>query len=490
MHENKTKNCIKMGFRGVSSVVISTALLLIVQQPVLGRPNKASTNLIADCDNLKDFAQIQQRIQSLKSDVDKIIELVEHGEEAGKTWEELALFCDTFGPRMSGSQALDKAIDYLKTKMRDQSKLNVTAEPAMIPKWEVYNQWAEMIEPRNHKMSILTLGSSVSTPNGTLEGEVIMVHDFTELDHLNTRVRDKIVVFNYKFKSYEKSVVYRTQGALRAAKYGASAALIRSVTPFSIYSPHAGMASKSIPTAAITCEDADLMERLIKRGSTVKLRLHIETKHFDDVQSFNLLGDITGTSRPNEVVFVSGHMDSWYNTDGAVDDGGGMMISLRALDILNKLNLRGERTMRAILWTSEEFGLIGAQQYFNNHKNELQNFKAVIESDMGTFAPLGLGFKNLGQLGQCVLWESLKLTQKIGINELSSRYEGSDIELFSDAGVPSLSLFNENSKYFYFHHTSGDSVTVENPQDLDRATILFATTAYVLSRLVDVDLTQ
>lgn len=437
-------------------------------------------------DNDISTQQLKQKIDSMSEDVDKIISYVLDGEEKHKTYDELAFFCDNFGPRLSGSKSLESAISYLENKMRNSSKLDIIAEKALIPKWEVLKQEAEIVQPRLHKMSIATLGGSVST-NGVLDGTVQLVHSFEELDSLGREVAGKIVVFNYNFTTYGESVKFRTGGAKRASKYGAAAALIRSVTPFSINSPHAGMGSRSIPTAAITVEDADFIERLTRRGKVIKLRLLIETKTYDDVESFNLIADIAGTKRPNEVVFVSGHMDSWYNTDGAMDDGGGMMISYKALDVLKKLNLRGERTMRAILWTAEEPGLIGALQYFKNHKHELDNFKAVIESDEGTFTPLGFGYKNVGRKGRCALTHMLSLTKRLGTNRLTDQYEGSDIEVFSDAGVPGLSLYNENSKYFYFHHTSGDSMTVEDPDALDRSTALFASTLYVLANL-DIDL--
>lgn len=452
--------------------------------PVAGNYSKI------DCDSIDKFSDLKREIRALKEDVDKILDLVVNGTERHSTWNELALFCDTFGPRLSGTPALVDAINYMTKKMRVDSKLRVTSEKAMIPNWRVGGQWAEITEPVKHRMSILALGGSVAT-NGTLEAEVVVVHSFDELKQLGeaSEIKDKIVVFNYKFVNYPESVAYRTGGALKAAAYGARAALIRSVTPFSIYSPHAGAGSRSIPTAAITLEDADLIQRWTDRNRLIKLALFIDTKQYEDAESFNTLGDIVGTEKPDDIVFVSGHIDSWYNTPGAMDDGGGMMISYKALDVLKKLNLKAKRTMRAILWTAEEPGLIGAKQYFDNHKHELDKFKAAIESDEGTFRPLGLSFKNVGPLGQCVLRETLKLTSSIGTETLDDKYEGSDIELFSDAGVPGLSLKNENSKYFFFHHTSGDSITVENPDDLDKSTALFATVTYVLANL-DFDLRE
>lgn len=214
----------------------------------------------------------------------------------GETWNELAYVCDTFGPRMSGSKSLELAIDHMKSRMEQGSKLDsVSKEPAMIPNWQVLSQSCEITAPVAHPMSILTLGYSVSTA-GPLEAEVVLVHDFDELDTLGAaqKLSGKIVVFNYKFINYPKSVKYRTQGALQAMKYGAAAALVRSVTSFSIYSPHAGVGSKSIPTAAITVEDANLIERWVKRNRTVTIRLQIKTDQSADVQSYNLVGRSQG----------------------------------------------------------------------------------------------------------------------------------------------------------------------------------------------------
>lgn len=474
--------------------MFSCTLVSVLLHPIdhnVSKPNQSQTRSPAkefNCNTIDGFKDLKSQIRSHESDVKRIINFVLDGVEKHSTYNELAFFCDTFGPRLSGSQSLQSAIDYMSKKMSDGSKLKVRAERVMIPKWEVGEQFAEIIEPVPHKMSILALGGSVAT-NKTLEADAILVHSFDELKRFGqeSKVNGKIVVYNYKFTNYPTSVAFRTRGAIEAAKYGAIAALVRSVAPFSIYSAHTGLGSRSIPTAAITIEDADLIERWVGRNKRVVLKLFIDTRQFDDVESYNLVGDIVGSERPDEIVLVSGHIDSWYNTAGAMDDGGGMMISYKALDVLNKLNLKGKRTIRAVLWTSEEFGLIGAQQYFDSHKSELENFKVVIESDEGTFKPLGLSFKNVGQLGQCVLRETLNLTSSIGTSTLNDKFEGSDIELFTDAGTPGLSLLNENSKYFYFHHSSGDAITVEDPDDLDRSTALFAAASYVLANL-DVDL--
>lgn len=438
------------------------------------------------CKNVKGFTkELQAEISSKSEDVNKIIDLVLKGKERHSTYDELAVFCDTFGPRLSGSDSLKNAIDYMESKMRDDSKLRTTKEKAMIPKWEVGRQWAEIVEPVRHRMTILALGMSVGTDNRTIRAEAQVVRSFDELDLLAAegKIANKIVVYNYRYTNYGQSVRFRTEGASRAKKYGALAALVRSVTPFSIYSPHTGTGSRSIPTAAITLEDADLIQRWTDRGKKIVLEVFIDAKYFGKVESANLIGEIPGAEKEGEVVLVSGHIDTWYNTQGAMDDGGGMMISYKALDILNKLKLKAKRTLRAVLWTSEEFGLVGVQQYFKDHKHELDKFKVVMESDLGTFEPLGLSYANMNPLSQCIVSEILQLLKSIGTTTLDSNYEGSDIEMFTDEGVPGLSLLNDNKRYFYYHHTSGDAMTVEDPDHLDKSTILWAAASYVLADL-------
>lgn len=450
----------------------------------LAKRNKQKIISGPECDRVPGFSvELKNEIHSKALEVNRLMDLVLNGTERHSTYDELAYFCDNFGPRLSGSQSLADAIRYMTDKMRT-SNLEIRNEKAMIPRWKIGDQWAEMVKPVRRPMSILAFGFSVGT-NKTIEAEVVVVNSFDQLSSLGAdgKINGKIVVFNYNFTTYGESVLFRTQGASRAAKHGALAALVRSVAPFSIYSAHTGVASKSIPTAALTIEDTDLIQRWTDRRKRVVLKLFIDARNYEDEESENVIGDLTGHSKPDEIVLVSGHIDSWYNTQGAMDDGGGMMISYKALDLLSKLGLRAKRTLRAVLWTSEEFGLYGVRQYVKNHQHELDKFKVVMESDLGTFQPLGLSVINASPLMQCVIGEVLKLTQRIGTTKLDSNYEGSDIEQFTDQGTLGLSLLNENNQYFMFHHTSGDSMTVENPESLDKSTILWAAASYVLADL-------
>ena len=200
-------------------------------------------------------------------------------------------------------------------------------------------------------------------------------------------------------------------------------------------------------------------------------------------KSRNAIGEIEGKEKPEEVVVVSGHIDSWDVGQGALDDGGGMFISAQALSLLRFLDLKPRRTLRAILWTAEEFGLIGVQRYVNDHRNELEKFKAVFESDIGTFKPLGLDFAGTVEAG-CIVQEVLKLLAPINATKFRKQDDvGSDIYYFLAQNVPGLSLNNANDKYFYYHHTEADTMTVLDSDNLDLCVAVWATASYVLADL-------
>lgn len=277
-----------------------------------------------DCDNVEGFTQdLRKEIQTYAPVINNIANLVLNGTEKGVAYDELALFVDTFGPRPSGSDSLEKSIDYMLKKFNTSNFENVHGESAFVPKWERGNEWAIITEPVNHKMEILALGTSVGTEGLQIKAEVVVVNSFEELDTLGKAgmLDTKIVIYNAKFTTYAESVKFRSSGAVRAAPYGAVAALVRSVTPFSIYSPHTGQTSyddnlPKIPTAAITLEDADYIARWVKRGKRVVVKLYMEAKNYPDVESRNVIGELVGSQLPEQVVLISGHIDSWDITQG------------------------------------------------------------------------------------------------------------------------------------------------------------------------------
>lgn len=347
-----------------------------------------------------------------------------------------------------------------------------------------------MILPRPKRLAMLGLGSSVGTPPEGIEAEVVVVSSFEDLKSRAGNVSGRIVVFNQPFVSYSETVAYRAFGASEAAKLGAVAALIRSVTPFSINSPHTGWQDYQegvtrIPAACITVEDAQLMSRMAGRGQRVVVRVTMGAKTLPDADSFNTVAEIQGWQHPEQVVLLSGHLDSWDVGQGAMDDGGGAIISWEALSIIKDLGLRPRRTMRAVLWTAEEQGGVGAQQYYDQHKVNMSNYDLVMESDLGTFAPVALQFTG-SQAAQKVMQEVVKLLAPImNTTRLEPQAEGTDIGPWMQAGVPGASLHVQDSRYFWFHHSEGDTMSVQSPGDMDRCSALWAVVAYVVADLQD-----
>ncbi|XP_053975914.1 carboxypeptidase Q-like [Hylaeus volcanicus] len=432
-------------------------------------------------------AKLIREIDSHSTIVEAIINETLSGSYKGTTWKELAHFVDKFGPRLAGTEVLEKSINYVLNKSHEFGLENVHGEPVTVPNWIRGQESATLLKPRWKNIALLGLGYSIGTPPEGITEEVVVVNSFKELEERKHEVPGKIVVFNQKYVSYDETVEYRSRGATEASKYGAVAALINSVTPFSLYTPHTGMQSygpnvTKIPVACITAEDASLLKRLSDNGETIQINLKMQAKNLPSKISRNIVAEIVGSTMPEKVVVVSGHIDSWDVGQGAMDDGGGAFISWQALKLLKKLNYRPRRTIRMIMWTAEELGIIGARHYIKSHKAEEKNLQFVMESDMGTFMPLGLQFTGTEQV-RCILERIMGLLAPMGQMKLRNPCDGPDIESWVNAGIPGGSLWTQNEKYFYYHHTNADTMLVEDPEALDRGTALFAAVSFLLADL-------
>lgn len=431
-------------------------------------------------------SKLKNEIRSYAPIVNRIIWSAVSGPSKGQTWKELANFVDTFGSRIAGSQNLENAIDYMLNKSVTYGLENVHGEPVQVPHWVRGNEQATLLSPRIQKLNILGLGGSIGTPPGGLTAQVAVFETFDELKQKAAEAKGKIVVFAEKWEGYGKTVQYRQYAAKEGAKVGAVATLIRSVTPFSLNSPHTGWQDydinvPKIPTAAITVEDAMTLLRMYRQGRNITINLLMEAKTLDPVQSRNTVVEIKGSKRPEKSVIVSGHLDSWDVGTGAMDDGGGAFISWYSLVLLKQLNLRPKRTVRAILWTGEEEGLIGAFQYAKDH--DKNSFSLLMESDEGTFNPNGIFFAGKQGAG-CILQEVLKLLAPINATTVEpSSYVGSDITVWANQDVPLVALKNENENYFWYHHSDADRMVVEDSDNLDKCVALWASVAYVIADL-------
>jgi carboxypeptidase Q len=400
--------------------------------------------------------------------------------------QRLAQLCDTFGPRLSGSTNLEAAIDWVLTQMKKDGLQNVHGEEVRVPRWVRGEESLTLLEPHRQRLPMLGLGGSVATPGEGLTARVLLVRSFDELKQRAEEARGKIVVFNAPFVEYGRTVAYRTRGAIEAARAGAVASLVRSVTPFSLQTPHTGAMSydpavAKIPHAAITIEDAERFQRWQDRGQPVLIRLKMSARLLDDVPSRNVVAEVVGREKPEEIVLVSGHLDSWDVGQGAQDDGGGCLAAWETVRLLHDLNLRPRRTVRVVLWTNEENGARGAKGYAARHAAELDRHVLAMESDSGTFQPTGFASKG-GEAFLALARKVAVLLDPLQAGIVHPGYAGTDVNQLA-GGVPLLGLEVEDSKYFWFHHTRADTVDKVNPRDLGQCAAALAVMAYVMADL-------
>src|SRR6266511_943272 len=411
--------------------------------------------------------------------------LIRAATETDFAHKRLAELCDTFGPRFSGTTNLEAAIDWVLARMKADGLENVRGEEVLVPRWVRGVESFELLEPARETLPMLGLGGSIGTPASGLTAPVFVVQNFEDLGQRTNEARGKIVVFNAPFVGYGQTVAYRNRGASEAAKAGAVAGLVRSITPFSLQTPHTGMmvydqAAPKVPSAAITVEDAEKLQRWQERGRTIVARLKMSAKFLDDAPSRNVIAEVAGREKPDEIVLVSGHIDSWDVGRGAQDDGGGCLVAWETVRLLHKLGLRPRRTVRVVLWTNEENGLRGAKQYVEKHRQELAKHVVAIESDNGTFQPTGFAFAG-NEKAKTTVQQIGSLLEGIRATKIIPGRGGADVEQLSAAGVAVMELTVESSTYFWFHHTVADTVDKVNPQDLGRCAAALAVMAYVVA---------
>jgi carboxypeptidase Q len=300
----------------------------------------------------------------LAADAAAIIALSRNNSDQG--WNRLSLWVDSFGARVSGSQQLESALDFALDLMRKEGFDNVHDEAVMIPKWVRGDESLRMLAPYPKRMNFLGLGTSVGTGGVAINASVLLVHSFDELHQRAAEAVGKIVVYNYACDwsgkggdyCYGQMVQYRYNGASEAAKVGGVASLVRSLTEYSLGTPHTGIQAyadgvKQVPAACITTEDADFLDRMQQRGVNVELSLYMEAQNFPMVASRNLVAEITGSVHPEQIVMFGGHVDSWDVGQGAQDDGAGFMLSFQALSLIKQLGLKPLRTIRLVGWVCE-----------------------------------------------------------------------------------------------------------------------------------------
>ena len=411
---------------------------------------------------------------------------------------------NNIGPRLSGSAQAQQAVEYVAAEMK-RLGLEVQLEKVMVPHWVrgvetgALVQFAGQAPNTTQKIVLTALGGSTATPEEGITADVVVVNDFDELNALGDKVAGKIVLFNHHYDkelaatgfggdAYGQAVVYRAIGPSRAGKLGAVAAMVRSVGNADYRLPHTGALRYSddapkIPSAAVTAEDADLLAYLAKEGP-VKIHLTLTPQQLPDVLSYNVIGDLKGSEHPEQIVIVSGHLDSWDLGTGAIDDAAGVAVAMATAHLLKQLNIRPKRTIRVIAWMNEENGGAGGRAYAEDHKADIANHVAAIESDLGAGHPIGFLAKASPKALELLTPVSAILERSgAGISRAVDQSPESDITPLSVAGVPAFGLFQDSRYYFMYHHTPADTLDKVVPKELAENSTVMAVLAFAIASL-------
>jgi carboxypeptidase Q len=405
--------------------------------------------------------------------------------DSTRSWDVLAAFVDHSGPRLAGSANLERGIDWFLAGMKNDGLANVRAEPVMVPKWVRGRESLTLVQPREADVPLLGLGGSVGTPAGGITAEVLVVTGFAELEQRAAEAKGRIVLFDVPFTNYGETVQYRSTGAIAAARVGALASLIRAVGPWGLRTPHTGAMRYDstvtrIPAAAIPLEDATMFSRMQRRGQKIVVTLRMEAQTLPDVPSRNPMGELRGREKPEEIVALGGHIDSWDVGTGAMDDAGGVIVSWEAVRLLKRLGLTPRRTIRVVGWVNEENGLRGGTAYRDAHRDEPHSL--LIESDAGVFAPLGFGFTG-SDSARSLIKQVGALLERIGAGRIGASGGGADIGPLMATGVPGMGLDVEGSKYFVYHHTPADTPDKLSPAEMQKCVAAMAVMAYIVADL-------
>jgi len=416
-------------------------------------------------------------------------------------YQHVAHLTENIGPRPSGSLQAKAAVDYVAAELRKLG-LEVQLEEVKVPHWVRGAETAELIEysgqvPGTTQKIVLTaLGGSTSTPDEGLNAGVVVVNNFEELRALGRdQVAGKIVLFNelfdkqkasagLSFVAYGEAVRYRGAGPKAAAELGAVAALVRSVGNADYRLPHTGYsAAAGIPAGAVTAEDADLIAKLFVQGK-VRMHLTLTPQKLPDTTSYNVIGDLKGSEHPEQIVVVSGHLDSWDLGTGAIDDAAGIAVAMEAAEVLHQLGLHPRRTLRVVAWMDEESGGAGSRAYTADHRNDFPQHVAAIECDTGAAHPLGFESR-ISPAASDLLRPVLTVLQSLGANALqaSSYPPGADIAAMSEAGVPAFGILQDGRRYFDYHHTAADTLDKIVPNELRENAAAMAVMGYALASM-------
>jgi len=476
-----------MGILGLPWLCLASAFAQQAAPTSTSTPSPTATPIVFSEQTLNELRRLQQA--ALASDY---------------AYRQVAHLANNIGPRLSGSAQAAKAVEYVANELKAIG-CEVQLERVMVPHWERGEETAALVQfpgqaaNTTQKIVLCALGGSVATAPQGIEADVLVARNFDELKSLpRDKAAGKIVLFDYRFdkqmaaeghggEAYGEAVVYRSKGPSAAARQGAVACLIRSVGGADYRLPHTGQTdyaadAPKIPAAAVTAEDADLIADLVQQGP-VKMKLVLTPQTLPNVESANVIADIKGTEHPEQMIIVSGHLDSWDMGRGALDDAAGVAVSMETANLIQKLHLKPRRTIRVIAWMNEENGLAGSKQYAKDHEKEIPNHFAAMETDNGAGHPIGIHVKGKFEIKK-LLAPVLALLQESGAGGTNfSEHIGADIEPLEKAGIPAFSPLQDSRFYFNYHHTAADTLDKIVPKELAENSAVVAVAAYALANM-------
>jgi hypothetical protein len=440
----------------------------------------------------------QTHAQTLSTDSLIIRKIFDEALLRGQSYEMLDFLSNKIGGRLSGSPQAAAAVDWSRNVMKGYNFDTVYLQEVMVPRWirgEKEEAGIINLRPmRSKDVPIAALGGSIATPKNGLTAKVVEVHDFEALKKLGTKnIQGKIVFFNRPmdarsvstFEAYGGAVDQRGRGAAEAAKYGAVGVIVRSMSLFLDDYPHTGAMNyeegvTKIPAGAISTNAAELLSSLLKEVPDLEFYMKINSYSLPDVLSHNVVGEIRGTEKPDEIIVVGGHLDSWDLGDGAHDDGAGCIQSIEALRLFKVLGIRPKRTIRAVMFMNEENGLRGGLKYAELAQQNNENHIAAIESDAGGFTPRGFGIDaSEEQIKKITRWNPLFVPY--GLLEIGSGYGGADISPLKKQNTVTIGLKPDSQRYFYVHHAETDTFEQVNRRELELGAAAMASLLYLLS---------
>lgn len=401
----------------------------------------------------------------------------------------------TTGHRLSGSQGAEKAVAWSREIMTSLAFDSVWLEPVMVPRWVRGPVEKAIVHASSSRpaieLSVAALGGSIGTAPEGITAQVVEVRSFEELRALGARAKGKIVFFNRPmdrgvvntFMAYGGAVDQRGGGAIEASKAGGVAALIRSMTTGINDVPHTGGMGYAdsipkVPAISISTQDAEMLSALVKSEQAVTVTITMSAASLPEVASANVIGQLTGSEHPEEVIVIGGHLDSWDKGVGAHDDGAGCVQSIEALRLLKDLGLKPKRTIRAVMFMNEENGLRGGIAYAERTRPDERHI-AAIEADMGGFAPRGFGVSDSAAYTKIASWAWV--FAPLGADKITFGGGGADISPMMRRGIPGIGLVVETQRYFDIHHSANDVLESVNERELALGSAALAILAYMIS---------